>query len=68
MTKEKENLNRAKAFKAWKELSGLSYEQIAEALGLHQNTVVSWGIRGRRPRDIFREKIAEVFPSCPIAK
>lgn len=67
MTKPtKEEAKRSADFRKWKEKAGLSFEDMAHKTGLHQNTLQAWASRGKKPRDIFRQKIAETFPNCPL--
>lgn len=57
-----------KKFKAWLKREGLTLEQFAIAAGVHYSTAQKWAYKGATPREAYAEKVAKVFPDCPLIK
>lgn len=62
-----------RAFKAWRDKNGLSYQDIVDRVNekvgipvLKYPTCASWGVRGARPGKAISEAIKEAFPDCPL--
>jgi len=62
--KEKNDLERLKEFK---KKSGLSYHRLANHLGVHYQTVISWFTRGATPSPMANERIQKFLRSIEKA-
>jgi len=55
-------------FSKWRKSKGLSLADVARKTGIDYMTVARWNTGvNKQPRRIYREKIREIFPDCPLA-
>lgn len=56
------------AFGRWLANRGIGLEAFAAKTGFKYSTVSKWLYLKRRPRNIYRQRIAQVYPDCPLTR